>query len=325
MNKKKIMWILLLAIIIVVCVVVIFKDNKKDIKESDESKINIVVSNFASYDFLRAIVGDTKNVELKFLLGPGKDSHSYEPTAQDLIDIQNADLFVYIGGKMEEWSHKVLDSMEGQQINAFCIANDVELVEEKEIDGVEEHEEEHEHEEGAFDEHIWTSPKNAKLMVKSLCNEMIKIDNKNKEIYTLNAEKYIKEIERVDNEIKDIVDNKVRDRLLFGDKMPMQYFIDYYGLKVSAAFSGCSTDAEPSGKTIAYLISVAKEEKIPVILYIELNTGKVASTIASEVGNGCTAMKIQTLHNVEKDDFENGETWVTLMERNIDVLKKALQ
>ena len=124
---------------------------------------------------------------------------------------------------------------------------------------------------------------------------------------------------------KEIVDNKVRDRLIFGDKMPMQYFINYYGLKVSAAFSGCSTDAEPSGKTIAYLINVAKEEKIPVILYIELNTGKVASTIASEVGDECTAMKIQTLHNVEKDDFKNGETWVTLMERNIDVLKKALQ
>ena len=182
MNKKKIMWILLLAIIIVVFGVVIFKGNKKDIKESDDSKINIVVSNFASYDFLRAIVGDTKNVELKFLLGPGKDSHSYEPTAQDLIDIQSADLFVYIGGKMEEWSHKVLDSMDNQSVNAFCIANDVELVEEKEIDGVEEHEDEHEHEEGAFDEHIWTSPKNAKLMVKSLRNEMIKIDSKNKEI-----------------------------------------------------------------------------------------------------------------------------------------------
>ncbi len=325
MNKKKIMWCILLFIVIFASLYVILNVRKDNESIENEDNIKVVVSNFASYDFLRAIVGDTKNVELKFILGPGKDSHSYEPTAQDLIDIQNADLFVYIGGKMEEWSLKVLESMDKGKLNPFCIANDVELVEEKEIDGVEEHEEEHEHEEGAFDEHIWTSPKNAKLMVKSLCNEMIKIDNKNEEIYTLNAEKYIKEIERVDNEIKDIVDNKVRDRLLFGDKMPMQYFIDYYGLKVSAAFSGCSTDAEPSGKTIAYLISVAKEEKIPVILYIELNTGKVASTIASEVGNGCTAMKIQTLHNVEKDDFENGETWVTLMERNIDVLKKALQ
>lgn len=325
MNIKKIMWTLLLAMIIVACGIVILKGNKKNIKENDKNEINIVVSNFASYDFLRAIVGNNNNVNIKFILGPGKDSHSYEPTAQDLIDIQNADLFVYIGGKMEEWALKVLDSMNEEKLNAFCIANDVELAEEKEIDGVEEHEEEHEHEEGAFDEHIWTSPKNAKLMVKSLCSEIIKIDEKNADIYNKNAEEYIKEIERVDTELKNVVDNKVRDRLIFGDKMPMQYFIDYYGLNVSAAFSGCSTDAEPSGKTIAYLIKVAKEEKIPVILYIELNTGKVAKTIASEVGDNCKAMKIQTLHNVEKNDFENGETWVTLMERNVEVLKEALQ
>lgn len=323
MNIKKIMWILLLVVIIATCGVVILKGNKENTKESDANEINIVVSNFASYDFLRAIVGNNNDVAIKFILGPGKDSHSYEPTAQDLIDIQNADLFVYIGGKMEEWALKVLDSMGKEKINAFCIADDVELAEEKEIDGVEEHEEEHE--EGAFDEHIWTSPKNAKLMIKSLCSEIIKIDPKNADIYNKNAEEYIKKIERVDTEIRTVVDNKVRDRLLFGDKMPIQYFIDYYGLKVSAAFSGCSTDAEPSGKTIAYLIKVAREEKIPVILYIELNTGKVAKTIANEVGDNCKAMKIQTLHNVEKDDFENGETWVTLMERNVEVLKEALQ
>lgn len=324
MNKKKIMWSILLFVILFASVYIILTA-KKDEKSEEKYTQKIVVSNFASYDFLRAIVGEKEDVEIKFILGPGKDSHSYEPTAQDLIDIQNADLFVYIGGKMEEWALKAIDSMNKEKLNAFCIANDVELAEEKEIDGVEEHDEEHEHEEGAFDEHIWTSPKNAKLMVRALCNEIIKIDEKNASIYSKNAENYIKEIEKVDEEIRNIVNNKVRDRLLFGDKMPMQYFVDYYGLKVSAAFSGCSTDAEPSGKTIAYLISIAKEEKIPVILYIELNTGKVAQTIASEVGNDCTAMKIQTLHNIEKDDFENGETWVTLMKRNAEVLKEALQ
>ncbi len=107
--------------------------------------------------------------------------------------------------------------------------------------------------------------------------------------------------------------------------MPMQYFIDYYGLEVSAAFDGCSTETEPSAKTIAYLQDKAKEEQIPVILYIELNDGRVAKTIANEVGNGCKAMQIQTLHNVSYDDFKNGETWVSLMERNVDVLKTALQ
>ena len=107
--------------------------------------------------------------------------------------------------------------------------------------------------------------------------------------------------------------------------MPMQYFINYYGLKVSAAFNGCSTETEPSASTIAYLEDVVKKEKIPVILYIELNPGRVAETIANEVGNGCKTMQIQSLHNVSLDDFNNGETWVSLMTRNIEVLKAALQ
>ena len=107
--------------------------------------------------------------------------------------------------------------------------------------------------------------------------------------------------------------------------MPMQYFINYYKLEVSAAFSGCSTETEPSAKTIAYLENKIKEEKIPVVLYIELNNGKVAKTIADEVGNDTQAMQIQTLHNLSLEDFNNSETWVSLMTRNIEVLKKALQ
>ncbi len=331
MNKKKIVLIILLIIVILFSVFIILNagnNHKNSTKDGtiNDGKIKIVVSNFASYDFLRAIIGTNDNIDLKYILGPGKDSHSYEPTAQDLIDIQNSDLFVYVGGKMEEWSNKVLDAIDTSETKIICIADDIEKIEEKEIDGVVEDEHNHdEHNEGAFDEHIWTSPKNAISMINTLEEEMEKIDEKNKESYSINAKNYINAIKDVDNKIQEIMDSKVRNRLLFGDKMPMQYFIDYYGLEVSAAFNSCSTDVEPSSQTIAYLIEVAKNNQIPVILYIELNTGKVANTIANEVGNGCIAMQIQTLHNVSKEDFENGETWVSLMERNIDVLKKALQ
>lgn len=186
-----------------------------------------------------------------------------------------------------------------------------------------EHEHEHDHEEGAFDEHIWTSPDNAIKMVNALEKAMEKIDYDNSDLYKENAKNYIAKIKDVDSKIQNIVDNKVRDRLVFADKMPMQYFIDYYNLEVSAAFDGCSTETDPSAKTIAYLQNLIKTEEIPVVLYIELNPGTVANTIADETGS--KAMQIQTLHNVSLDDFENGETWVSLMTRNIEVLKKALQ
>ena len=323
--KKVILVIVLIAIILVGIIAgVVFGKKNKTLNNNNTEKIKVTASNFASYDFLRAIIGDNDNVELTFLLGPGKDAHSYDPTAQDLITIQNSDLFIYIGGEMEKWADRVLPTLDTSNTKVICVADDIKTIEEQEIDGAEPEDEEDE-EEGAFDEHIWTSPDNAITMVNTLEKSMEEIDSSNSSKYKQNAENYIAKIKNVDKQIQEIVDNKKRDRLVFGDKMPMQYFINYYKLQVSAAFSGCSTETEPSSKTIAYLVNKAKEEKTPVILYIELNNGKVANTIANEVGNGCRAMQIQTLHNVSKTDFDNEETWVSLMERNLDVLKAALQ
>lgn len=322
MNFKKIILAIIAILIIVIAGIAIFKSGNSNNKDND--KIQVVVSNFASYDFLRAIIGDNDNIELTFLLGAGKDSHSYDPTAQDLITIQNADLFVYLGGETENWVDEVLEALDDKDIKTICISDYVDTIEEQEIDGAE-LEDEEEEEEGAFDEHIWTSPTNAIKMINILEETMEEIDNENSTKYKENARDYIAQIEDIDNQIQEIVDNKVRDRLIFADKMPMQYFINYYDLKVSAAFSGCSTETEPSASTIAYLEEKVKEENIPVVLYIELNDGRVAKTIAEEAGNGCEAMQIQTLHNVSLDDLNNGETWVSLMTRNIDVLRKALQ
>lgn len=321
MNLKKISLVILLIVIILLIGFIIFGNGKgKTIENSD--KIKIVASNFASYDCLRAIIGNNENIELIFLIGPGKDAHGYDPTAQDLITIRNSDLFVYVGGKMEEWSEKVLESVDNTHLKSICISNDIETINEQEIDGVEK---QHEELEGSFDEHIWTSPKNTITIVNTLEKAIREIDNANSNTYSENAKNYIQQIKEVDEKIQDIVDNRVRDRLIFADKMPMQYFINYYGLKVSAAFPGCSTDTEPSASTIAYLEKKVKEDNIPVVLYIELNEGNVARTIANEAGKECQAMQIQTLHNISKQDFENGETWVSLMNRNIDVLRKALQ
>ena len=316
--------VLLIALGIIIAVgigaIVAFGVNNK--AKSNNAKYKITTTNFASYDFLRAIIGDNRDVSLEFLLGPGKNTHSYEPTSSDMTKIQKSNLFVFVGGETEKWADQVMESVKtSDNAKVIRIADYVDKIDEKEIDGAEAEEEEEE--EGAFDEHIWTSPANAIKMIEILEKSMEEIDSENKEKYKENADKYIAQIKEVDNKIRDIVDHKVRNRLIFADKMPMQYFIDYYGLEVSAAFSGCSTETEPSPKTITYLENKVREEQIPVILYIELNSGTVAETIANETN--AQAMRIQTLHNVSLDDFNNGETWVSLMTRNLDVLKKALQ
>lgn len=321
MKFKKITLSIVLILVIIALIVAIVVGKKEN--KTEDKKIKIVASNFASYDFIRAIIGDNSKFNLTFLLGPGKDAHSYDPTAQDIITIQNSDMFVYIGGEMEKWAPKVLEGLDMNNKTVICISDSVRTIQEQEIDGAEA--DDGDDVQGAFDEHIWTSPENAEKMVAALEKQIEKLDSINAAKYRQNADEYIKQIQTVDKDIQNVIDNKVRDRLVFADKMPMQYFINYYKLSVSAAFSGCSTETEPSASTIAYLVDKVKQDKIPVVLYTELNDGKVAKTICDEVGNGCKMMKIQTLHNLSKTEFDNGATWVSLMKSNVEVLKKALQ
>ena len=312
MKLKKIILIFLLAVIVLSVIFLAFYSGKIS-KKIETNKMNIVVTNFVAYDFVKHITGDKVNVVL--IVSPGVESHNYDPTAHDLALIENSDLFIYIGGEVESWATRIIETTDLSQTKLLCLLDTVELIEESEVDGAEK--EEHHEEQKSFDEHIWTSPANAIKMMQGIEQVISKLDEKNEQVYHENANKYISEIKQVQGKIQEIVDNKVRNRLIFADKMPMQYFVNEFGLEVSAAFSGCSSG------TIAYLIDKIKEEKIPVVLYIELSTGNIAKTISEETG--CEMLRIESLHNVTKNDFDNGETYVSLMTRNLDVLKKALQ
>jgi zinc transport system substrate-binding protein len=317
MNSKKILLICIAIAIIAAVVVVMAKGGTQ--QKTDNGKLNVSVTSFTAYDFVRQIAGD--KVNLTFLLNPGEEMHSYDPNPQDLSTIQNSDLFIYIGGETEVWAEEILETLDVSDVKVLRLMDTVNLEEEQEVDGAEEEEEEEE--EGAFDEHIWTSPANSIKMLQSISNELIALDAENEDTYKTNNAKYIEEIKDVQSEIRKIVDDRVRDRLVFGDRMPMQYFLNEFGLTASAAFNGCSTETEPSSRTIAYLVDKVREENIPVVLYIELGQGQVAKTIAEETG--AETMQIQSLHNISKTDFDNNETYVSLMTRNLEVLKKALQ
>ena len=318
MKLKKIILIFLLVVIVLSVIFLTFYSGKIS-KKIETNKMNIVVTNFVAYDFVKHITGDKVNVVL--IVSPGVESHNYDPTAHDLALIENSDLFIYIGGEVESWATRIIETTDLSQTKLLCLLDTVELIEESEVDGAEK--EDHHEEQKSFDEHIWTSPANAIKMMQGIEQVISKLDEKNEQVYHENANKYISEIKQVQGKIQEIVDNKVRNRLIFADKMPMQYFVNEFGLEVSAAFSGCSTETEPSSGTIAYLIDKIKEEKIPVVLYIELSTGNIAKTISEETG--CEMLRIESLHNVTKNDFDNGETYVSLMTRNLEVLKKALQ
>lgn len=320
MKTKKIILVILLIMILVVGIFIVTISGKS---ENNSDKMQIVVTNFATYDFVRQIIGESQNIEVTFLLEPGMDLHGYEPTAKDIIKIKNSDAFIYVGGELEQWADRIVKTLDDSK-KAICLLDVADLIKESEVDGAEHvHDHEGAHEvELEYDSHVWTSPANSIKIIRNLADLICDLDKENAEEYSKNAEEYITQIKGVQAEIQEIVDNRVRDRLVFGDRMPMQYFVNEFGLEVSAAFNGCSSDAEPSSKTISYLIDRVNKENIPVVLYIELGNGKVAQTIADETG--AEIAQIQSFHNVSKADFYNGETYVSLMTRNLDVLKKAL-
>ena len=323
MRLKKIISLILLIIILIGVIYLMIKTDNIN-KYEDNSKPTVVVTTFSSYDFVRQIAKD--KVNLIFLLGPGIDSHGFEPGAQDIIQIENADLFIYVGGTLEPWSSKVVQNLP-KEVKTLRLIDSIELLEEVKIDGTIDshnhvHSENKEIDEREYDEHIWTSLENATKMIDFIESGLSNIDKENESFYKENAENYKNEINGVKNEIQEIVDNSKRKRLVFGDKMSMLYFIEEFGLEVSAAFNGCAEETVPTSSQVAYLVDLINKENIPVVLYIELSNGKVAKTLSEETG--AKMMQIQTLHNISKEDFENGETYVSLMKRNAEVLKQAL-
>lgn len=300
---------------------------QKDNITKDDNRISIVSTIFPGYDFAKQIAGEKANVEL--LLPPGSESHSYEPSPQDIIKIQNADLFIYVGGESDEWVEKILDSMD-TKINVIKMMDVVDVYEEELVEGMqEEHDhnmedhdhdaEEHDHE---YDEHVWTSIKNSIKIVDAIGDKLENIDSTNKEYYSKNKNYYEEKLSTLDTKFTDLFNNANSKTLIFGDRFPFRYFVEDYKLNYYAAFPGCSSETEPSTATVAFLIDKVKEESINTIFYIEFSNHNIADTIA-ESTNAKTAM-LHSCHNVSLEDIENNASYYSIMENNYNTLKGAL-
>lgn len=311
MKKIKILLVLILGIVLVTgC----------NIKPKTANKHTIMVTNFPCYDIARALTKDT-NIEVKMLLKPGAEIHDFEPTPQDIINIQKSGMFIYVGGESDEWINDVLKDIDASSTKLIKLVDLVDLKEEEIVEGMEAEEEEDEEEE-EYDEHVWTSPINMITMINNIKDDVINLDSSNKDKINTNASNYIKELETIDSKIKEVVKTAKRKELIFGDRFPLRYFVDEYNIKYYAAFPGCSEQTEANAKTISYLINKVKKDKVPVVLKIELSTGNIANTIAKETNT--KVLEFNTAHNITQDDFDKGITYIDIMNNNIEVLKEAL-
>ena len=282
--------------------------------ERDESKLQIVCSDFPAYDFARAVAGD--RAQIKLLLKPGAEVHSYEPAPKDVVAIEESDLFIYNGGESEEW----VETLVGEQVRALRMMDCVEAVEES-SEGIYAAEAEDEGE-TELDEHVWTSPKNASVICRAICDELCAVDPEGAGEYTSNFDAYNAQLTEIDAEIRETVQNAVRDTLVFADRFPMRYFTREYGLKYYAAYPGCASQTEPSAKTVAFLIDHVREENIPAVLYMEFSNEKMADVICEDTG--CTKLPFYSVHSVTARQFTDGVTYIDLMRMNILTLKEAL-
>lgn len=284
---------------------------------AQSGKLKVVATIFPAYDFARQIFGDRAEVTL--LLKPGTESHSYDPSARDIVKIDDCDLFIYNGGESDAWVENVLRSAD--EVNALKMMDFVEALEEEELEGAEHDHDDHDDEE--YDEHIWTSPKNAALIVDGIKEEAVRLDGENAKLYESNAAEYSRKINALDERFAELLAGESR-YFVFGDRFPLLYFFKEYGLNYYAAFPGCGSETEPSAQTIAFLTEkLAGDDTVKAVFSIELSSVKLAQTLAAE--NGLPTAEFHTCHNITAEDFAAGESYVSLMERNYQTLEMILR
>ena len=312
--KKLIIFMMILMLLLSGC-------SKETVSGADSDRISIVTTVFPLYDFARAVAADKADISM--LIKPGAEVHTFDPSPADIIAIQNADIFLYIGGEGDAWVETILSSMEDSDVKAIKMMDYVETVchdhEGEHKDHGHEHEHEHSHD---IDEHIWTSLENAKLMIAAVSDAAGAADNSNAEYYNENAENYNLQIDNIIAEITDIVEESKTKKLIIADRFPFLYFTDEFGLEYISAFDACGSESEASAGVLADLIDEIEDIGAPYIFYAELSNKNIADIIEEQTG--AESLELHSCHNVTRDDFENGETYVSIWQRNIEVLRKGL-
>lgn len=277
---------------------------------AEEGDISIVATDFPCYDLVRQVIGGEEGLTL--LIRPGMDTHSYEPTPADARAVYEADALIYIGGASDGWVEEML--AEAGDVTAVRLMDSVEALEE-EHDG-------HDHEDISYDEHIWTSPVNMRAMLESVTDTLCAISPENADTYRANAAAYDAQLAELDATFRELVAGAERTELIFADRFPFLYFAREYGLTYISAFAGCSDEVQPSVQAVASIIDAVERDGVPVVYVIEMSTQDVARAVAEQTG--AEIVEMHSCQSVTGEEFEAGETYLSLMTRNVEALRKGL-
>ncbi len=305
-------------------------------------KLQIVTTIFSEYDWVMNILGENPaGAEATMLLDSGVDLHSYQPTADDILKISTCDLFIYVGGESDKWVEDALKEATNKDMVVIDLLEVLgESVKEEEVvEGMQEehdhnhedgdHDEgKHEHEEGEveYDEHVWLSLRNASVLTGKISDAIQSIDPANADLYKTNTASYQEKLNALDGEYKNAVAGGSVNTILFGDRFPFRYLVDDYGLDYYAAFVGCSAETEASFETITFLAGKVDELSLHAVITIEGTDHRIAETI---VQNSQThdqqILTMDSMQSTTARDVENGASYLSIMESNLEVLRDALK
>ena len=292
-----------------------------------DGKPSVVVTVFPIYDWVKQIAGD--RVDITLLLDSGVDLHSYQPSADDVVKISTADLFVFVGGESDAWVDDIVAGAKNDDLIPLDLIDELgDRAKEEEIkEGMQAEEEEGEEEEEGpeYDEHIWLSLKNASVLCGAIAEKLCAIDPDGSDVYNGAASDYVSKLDELDKEYEKAVGEAKIKTVLFGDRFPFRYLVDDYGLDYYAAYVGCSAESEASFETVAFLAAKVDELNLPAIFQIETANGQLAETVrAATEKKDQKILTLDSLQSSVKEDVVWGKSYLETMRKNLEVLKEAL-
>lgn len=284
-------------------------------RKTDRGTFNIIAAVYPYYDFLTHITDGAKNVDLSLLLSGNADMHSYQPDADDIISLKDADFTLYTGGASDVW---VADALKEAKGSSLCAAEVVSALKEETVEGMQT--EPHDHEgDGEIDEHVWLSVRNASRICRAACDMLCSLNAENADIYKANTEKYIGELTALDGLFEDEISRANGRTLIFAGRFPFRYLVEDYGLVYYAAFPGCSAETDASFATVTFLSQKVKELNAPCVAIIDSDGDETADSI---IENSGTNAKIVRLNSMQTG--ENSEGYIETMKDNLKVITEAL-
>ena len=323
--KKHIKKCIKILIFCVLCLG-IFSACGAEIEEKPKGGLNVVTVGFPQYDLARAVCKNTANI--KMLIRPGAGIHSFEPSLSDIVAIEEADVFIYNGGESDDWAERILLSLKNKDIKIISLMDTegIKLYDEMSIVYGhycgENHTQSHNHNSHSYDEHIWTSPKNTIILTKELSKVFCKLNPSMAKEYEKNANEYVGKLKKLDLELEDISQKSAHKLIAVADRFPFLYLAKDYGLEYMSLFSGCSPEGDAGPSLMAEMIEEMKNHSIDCVFHIELSNQKMADVIARNTGS--KKLLLHSCQNVSAAEFENGISYVDIMEQNIKYLKEAL-